>query len=118
MLAAFAAAWRAGDSGPVLATRFGLSLKRVYTLRCQLGLPPRYRIGRPGEPAAEVRPAQAPARAWETIAPVATPAGTARETDCRFVVSGPPWVYCDQPTERGRSMCEAHRRVCIARAAA
>jgi hypothetical protein len=49
---------------------------------------------------------------------VATPAGTARETDCRFVVSGPPWVYCDQPTERGRSMCEAHRRVCIARAAA
>lgn len=119
---AFKAAWRRGDSGKAMAERFGLTVRAVFALRAEFRLPPRWpACDNPVPPPAEAAapPARLVAGSFAVSVPAEGRTGgqPERVRECRFV-SGPPWLYCEEPTERGRSMCEAHRARCLARAAA
>ena len=116
---AFRQAWDRGDSAERMAVRFGLTARRVLSLRGEMGLTPRIRRGPAAAeaetPAAEPPPVVISAASIE--APKMTMARPEWVRECCYVVSGPPWLYCGAATERGRSMCEAHRASCLARAA-
>jgi hypothetical protein len=115
---AFREAWLRGDSGPAMAERFGLSVRAVYALREDMGLPPRWPPRDPAPfPAAKAPPAAISAASSEAPQMALPPDRPERLRECGYVISGPPWLYCGAATERGRSMCEAHRASCLARAA-